>query len=89
MTAYRWYREGKLPVPACRARRLILVYSDPDLGPVGTGWVAAYCRVSSVGQKDDLERQAGLVVMAATERGLTVGEVVSEVGSGMNEHRAS
>ena len=85
VTAYRWYREGRLPVPARRAGRLILV--DPDPKPAGTGRVAAYCRVSSADQKDDLERQAGRVVMGATERGLTVGQVVSEVGSGMNGHR--
>ena len=48
-TAYRWYREGKLPVPARRVGRLILVDRDinaalnlrdwPDTassGPVGT-----------------------------------------------------
>ncbi|SDC97822.1 hypothetical protein [Actinokineospora iranica] len=30
---------------------------------------------------------AGTVVACATQRGLAVGEVVSEVGSGMNGHR--
>ncbi len=28
MTAYRWFREGKLPVPAHPAGRLILVAAD-------------------------------------------------------------
>ena len=84
VTAYRWFREGKLPVPARRAGRLILV--DPK--PVSVdGMVAAYCRVSSADQKDDLERQIGRVVAEATGRGLAVGRVVSEVGSGMNGHR--
>ncbi len=49
--------------------------------------VAAYCRMSSADQKDDLERQIGRVVVEATGRGLAVGKVVSEVGSGMNGHR--
>ena len=84
MTAYRWFREGKLPVPARRAGRLILVDPEPVL--VG-GMVAVYCRVSSVDQKDDLERQVGRVVAGATGRGLAGGRVVSEVGSGMNGHR--
>ena len=86
VTAYRWLREGKLPVPARRAGRLILVDPDPKPVPVG-GMVAAYCRVSSADQKDDLERQIGRVVAEATGRGLAVGKVVSEVGSGMNGHR--
>ena len=86
VTAYRWFREGKLPVPARRAGRLILV--DPEPKPVSVdGMVAAYCRVSSADQKDELERQVGRVVAGATRRGLAVGRVVSEVGSGMNGHR--
>jgi putative resolvase len=43
--------------------------------------------VSSAGQRDDLERQAGRVVAGATGCGLVVAQVVSEVGSGMNGHR--
>lgn len=84
-TAYRWFREGTLPVPARRAGRLILV--DPDPKPAVVGRVVAYCRVCSADQKDDLERQAGRVVVGATGHGLAVGQVMSEVGSGMNGHR--
>lgn len=87
VTAYRWYREGKLPVSARRAGRLILVDADPR--PAGTSRGGGVLRVSSADQRDDLERQAGRVVMAATERGLTVGQVVSEVGSGLNGTAAS
>ena len=32
-TAYRWYREGTLPVPAQKVGRLILVSPDPAAGP--------------------------------------------------------
>jgi putative resolvase len=55
--------------------------------PVASGRVVVYCRVSSADQKQDLERQAGRVVAGATELGLAVGQVVSEVGSGMNGRR--
>jgi putative resolvase len=65
--------------------RLILV-DQPASGCV-SGRVVAYCRVSSADQKDDLERQAGRVVAGATGQGLAVGQVVSEIGSGMNGHR--
>lgn len=47
----------------------------------------AYCWVSSAGQRDDLERQAGRVVAGAAGCGLVVAQVVSEAGPGMNGHR--
>lgn len=84
-TAYRWFREGTLPVPARRAGRLILV--DPDPKPSMAAVVVAYCRVSAADQKEDLQRQVGRVVTGATERGLAVGRVVTETGSGVNGHR--
>jgi putative resolvase len=43
--------------------------------------------VSSAGQKDDLKRQAGRVVAACGEQGISVDRVVSEVGSGLNGNR--
>jgi putative resolvase len=43
--------------------------------------------VSSAEEKDDLERQVGRVVAGARGRGVAVGRVVSEVGSGVNGHR--
>jgi putative resolvase len=65
-----------------------LILVDPEPKPAAVdGVVAAYCRVSSADQKEDLERQVGRVVAGATGRGLAVGWVVSEVGSGMNGHR--
>jgi putative resolvase len=85
LTAYRWYREGSLPVPAQRVGRLILV--DQPASGCDAGRVVAYCRVSSADQKDDLERQAGRVVAGAAGQGLAVGQVVSEIGSGMNGRR--
>ena len=59
MTAYRWYREGKLAVPARRAGRLILV--DPASTPAPSGTVAVYARVSSADRKADVARQVDLV----------------------------
>jgi putative resolvase len=47
----------------------------------------AYCRVSSAGQRDDLERQAGRVAAGAVGCGLAVSQVVTEVGSGMDGRR--
>jgi effector-binding domain-containing protein len=58
-TAYRWFREGTLPVPAKRmGPRTILVNVDAHTSPSATGGVGLYARVSSHDQKDDLERHA-------------------------------
>lgn len=46
-----------------------------------------YVRVSSHDQRADLDRQVGRLTAWATEQGLTVGQVVVEVGSGLNGKR--
>ena len=53
-TAYRWFREGALPVPAQRVGRLILVKSA---GAASPGDVVLYARVSSHDQRADLDRR--------------------------------
>jgi putative resolvase len=85
-TAYRWFRDGTMPVPARRlASGTIVVEHDPVA--VAEGRTVAYCRVSSHDQRDDLGRQAGRVSLWASEHGLSVDEVVTEVGSGLNAKR--
>ncbi len=82
-TAYRWFREGTLPVPAERVGRLILVRTAPA-GVGAPGGVVIYARVSSHDQRADLDRQVARLTAWATEQDLTVGQVVTEVGSGLN-----
>lgn len=73
-----------MPVPVVKtATGRYLVLERPS----EVGRAVAYCRVSSSDQRDDLERQTGRVVTAATTRGITVAEVVTEVGSGLNGSR--
>ncbi len=68
MTAYRWFREGELPVPARRAGRLILV-DQPPVSAV-PGITAVYAHVSSADQRSDLDRQvAGQVVVGSEQIG--------------------
>jgi putative resolvase len=84
-TAWSWAKNGQMPVPVVKTdtgRYLVLAAT-----PEAAGRTVAYCRVSSADQRDDLERQAGRVVTAATARGLTVAEVVTEIGSGLNARR--
>jgi putative resolvase len=56
-TAYRWWREGTLPVPARKVGRLILVAPDAAAAPSRAGAAGLYARVSSHDQKGDLDRQ--------------------------------
>lgn len=84
-TAYRWFREGTLPVPAERVGRLILVNVDvAEREPART---VLYARVSSHDQRSDLDRQVARLTEWATGQGMAVAEVVVEVGSGMNGKR--
>ncbi len=90
VTAYRWFREGTLPVPARKVGRLILV--DPDgvverAEAARPGSTVVYARVSSADQRADLDRQVARVTAWATGNGLTVDRTVTEVGSALNGKR--
>jgi putative resolvase len=56
-TAYRWYREGTLPVPARKACRLIVVSPDTAAVLPVPGGVGLYARVSCRDHKAGLDRQ--------------------------------
>ena len=87
-TAYRWFREGKLPVPATRVGpRTILVNMDAATAVAAAGGVGLYARVSSHDQKPDLERQVTRLSTWAAHAGPWVVRVESEVGSGMGGAR--
>ena len=85
-TAFRWFENGTLPVPAERVGpRTILVNIDAATAPaVGLG---LYARVSSHDQRSDLERQLARLTEWAAKAGQLVVRVESEVGSGMDGHR--
>jgi len=86
-TAYRWFREGTLPVPAVRVNeRTVLVSPDVTVGPAPTAF-GLYARVSSDDQESDLDRQVARLTGWAAEAGGTVVRVETEVGSGMNGAR--
>ena len=87
-TAYRWFREGKLPVPARKVGRLILVdVEGPTMGSEHSRDAVVYARVSSSDQSGDLDRQVRRVTEWASQNGLRVCGVVTEVGSALNGRR--
>ncbi|MFI0822418.1 IS607 family transposase [Streptomyces sp. NPDC021098] len=88
-TAYRWFREGTLPVPAQRVGpRTILVNVNANTAPEAVGGLGLYARVSSRGQKADLERQTARLAEWAAMAGHCVVRVEAEIGSGMNGGRS-
>ncbi|MFI9363407.1 IS607 family transposase [Kitasatospora sp. NPDC053057] len=87
-TAYRWFREGTLPVPAQRVGpRTILVNIEANTMPEADGGLGLYARVSSHDQKSDLERRVARLPRWAATTGRPVVRVESEIASGMNGAR--
>ncbi|MCZ9635303.1 IS607 family transposase [Rhodococcus sp. BH5] len=84
-TAYRWFREDRMPVPARRLESGT-IWVDAA-GSATPGRVVVYARVSSHDQRGDLDRQVARLAEWATSNGHQVGEVVTEVGSGLNGKR--
>jgi predicted site-specific integrase-resolvase len=83
-TAWRWFKEGKLPVPVEQTPTGTILVKEPESDQ---GIVALYGRVSSCDQKPDLERQIARVTASVTQMGYPIGLVVTEIGSGLNGHR--
>ena len=87
-TAYRWFREGTLPVSAIRINsRSVLVSPDAAVAPTPTAF-GLYARVSSHDQKSDLDRQVARLSSWAAQAGGRVVRVEAEIGSGMNGSRS-
>jgi predicted site-specific integrase-resolvase len=85
-TARSWYRAGKLPVPARKVGGLVLV-GDLASIPLSPGQTVVYARVSSAGQRPDLDRQVARVTEWATSRNVAVDRVVTEVGPALDGKR--
>ena len=71
-----------MPVPARRLESGTIWVDVADAG--SDGRVVVYARVSSHDQRADLDRQVARLTGWATACGYEVGEVVCEVGSGLN-----
>jgi putative resolvase len=83
-TAWRWWKRGILPVPARQLASGTILVEVPR-SPAGTaGRTVVYARVSSHDQRPDLDRQVSRVIGWASQRQLTVDQIVTEVGSALN-----
>jgi putative resolvase len=86
-TAYRWFRQGRMPVPARRLPSGTILVQAPASAGVPDQGAVLYARVSAHDQRADLDRQVARLSAWAADQGITVAEVVCEVGSGMNGRR--
>ncbi len=86
-TAYRWFRQGRMPVPARRLPSGTILVEVPsgDGGPDPRA--VLYARIAAHDQRADLDRQVARLSEWAAGQGVTVAEVVTEVGSGLNGGR--
>ena len=91
-TLRRWEREGKLS-PSERTLGGHRIYTELDLQTALRLPLAEkekrnviYCRVSSAGQKEDLQSQIVAMEAFALGRGL-ITETITEIGGGMNFNR--
>jgi putative resolvase len=84
-TAYRWFREGTMPVPARRLPSGTIMVDV--VGDDTQGQVVVYARVSSADQRADLDRQVARVAAWVTGQDMAVSRVVTEVGSALNGRR--
>ncbi|HSO52874.1 MAG TPA: IS607 family transposase [Actinomycetes bacterium] len=84
MTAWRWWKAGKLPVPAYQTPSGSIMVEASDSLP---GRAVIYARVSSHDQRPDLDRQIARVTRWATQENLEVTEVVADVGTGLSGKR--
>jgi putative resolvase len=83
-TAFRWWKAGKLDAYQLDTGTVIVREPAPGEAPTN---VALYARVSSLGQKEDLERQMQRLKDYASANGYHVTKMVSELASGLNESR--
>lgn len=84
-TAFRWWKAGKLDAYQLDTGTVI-VRDDTPLPETATG-IALYARVSTAGQKADLERQVERLKTYAASKGYQVSNVTQEIASGMNDTR--
>lgn len=83
-TAWRWFKEGKLPVAAQQMPSSTILINEflPD-----STHVAIYARVSSSDQREDLNRQISRLVFFANAQKWVVAETITEIGSALNGRR--
>lgn len=86
-TAWKWFKEGKLPVKAYQTPTGTILIDVSSIPTKESRKVAVYARVSSSDQKADLDRQVSRIVSILSKKEVYPELIIKEVGSGMNGRR--
>lgn len=89
-TAWRWWKSGRLPVPAKQMPTGTVIVDEPIIQQTTQNIkekVYVYCRVSSVYKKDDLTRQAQRCAEFCESHNFEIVKTYKEIASGMNDNR--
>ena len=87
ITAWRWFKCGKLPVPAKRTPSGCILVEPVVLRDPKASRTWIYGRVSSHNKREDLKRQVERCQTFCLANGWPVDHVVQEIASGMNDAR--
>jgi excisionase family DNA binding protein len=85
-TLLRWIREGKIRVVTTEGGKCRIPYSEIKKYLEKREEIRAiiYARISSTGQREDLERQINYLTNYATAIGYKVVGVLKDIASGLN-----
>ena len=88
-TLRRWIKEGGVRAVRTPKGRFRIPEEEVSrlVGEVRKVTIVGYARVSSATQKDGLERQKHLILNYANEKGYREIQVLTDIGSGLNENR--
>lgn len=83
-TVWNWIRDGGLNIEKTSTGRIFIIEDDDK--KINDN-VAVYARVSSTENKSNLESQKQRLLNYCSARGYKVKQVITEIGSGLNDHR--
>lgn len=86
ITAYRWFRAGKMPCKAIQSESGTILVSENN-STEKTVKAVVYCRVSNHSRKKEIEYQVERCEEYCRSKGYSVHGVYKEIASGMNDER--
>ena len=88
-TAFRWWQNGHIKGFQKPSGTIIVTEGEEEKPVVRTMAtpVVIYARVSSLKQKESLDRQVARLEDYCAAKGYQVGRIVKEIGSGVNDNR--
>jgi len=87
LTAWNWFKAGTLPVKSYQTASSTIIVQDTENSSTIQENIVIYARVSSYGQKENLDRQILRCEEFALAKGLSITKTYKEIASGMNDKR--